>query len=671
MASAAFTIDSTAVPQSSGEAVATSYGATVSLALSSVVGANSIRWTIVGTSAPDVATPTITPAGVPLGATATFTVGADAGYGDGVAYAVRCQVRDGGGGMVESFGIVGVRNSAGVVPAVAGEEGSWRHETHGWTDLLNQALKGSGGGGISVLAYGADPTGATDSTAAIQEAIDACAAAGGGEVYLPAGTYLVSASIALASKVSLRGGGADATTIRLADGSNVAVIDGNDSCDLALRDFAVDGNKANQTPGTALARGIYLHDQCYRLHLENVNVVDILDHGIMISPGDVPANETGRESVLINCRAYNCGSAAHSAAGGPGGTGINPYLAICYGCYSSGNQRCGFKSSTLQCVECVAEDCVGNGFETGFGSPDTSVVSLIGCRAMRCSDGFRNQGQADFISLVGCLATENYYCGYTFLAHAAHASIVGCRALNNGQGGSRVVGDNGIDGLWIGSVATAPGPLSVVGCVFADTQGVGSETQEYGIYIEAAGVVITEAIDIDASNQAAGNKLGAIRIASRASNITVRGFSGMTGRGRNSTPVTVTATTAITEMMRNDIAAGELHIGSRVRVSAAGRCSGTAGTKAVRLRLGSGSVLVSSQAAGEEQDWAFTADLFLVASTKWMGTIQYTAAGGTKGVTQITASIGSTTDVVLYCSGQLGDAADSIIQDFFSVVVEE
>lgn len=44
------------------------------------------------------------------------------------------------------------------------------------------------GAAKNVLDYGADPTGATESTAAIQAAIDAAA---GGTVYLPSGTYLV------------------------------------------------------------------------------------------------------------------------------------------------------------------------------------------------------------------------------------------------------------------------------------------------------------------------------------------------------------------------------------------------------------------------------------------------------------------------------------------------
>ena len=65
-----------------------------------------------------------------------------------------------------------------------------------------------------VTSFGADPTGTSDSTAAIQAAIDAAESAGGGVVFLPAGTYLVAPgtgnNFALeirASSVVLRGAG--------------------------------------------------------------------------------------------------------------------------------------------------------------------------------------------------------------------------------------------------------------------------------------------------------------------------------------------------------------------------------------------------------------------------------------------------------------------------------
>src|SRR5579875_3689133 len=58
---------------------------------------------------------------------------------------------------------------------------------------------------ISVLSYGADPTGQADSTTAIQNAINAGAAAGR-PVYLPPGNYLVTAHL-IVNHVTLTGAG--------------------------------------------------------------------------------------------------------------------------------------------------------------------------------------------------------------------------------------------------------------------------------------------------------------------------------------------------------------------------------------------------------------------------------------------------------------------------------
>lgn len=70
----------------------------------------------------------------------------------------------------------------------------------------------------AVAAYGADPTGTVDSTVAIQNALNAAAAAGGGIVTLRAGTYRISPQSTnsyclqiTASRVVLRGAGAGQT----------------------------------------------------------------------------------------------------------------------------------------------------------------------------------------------------------------------------------------------------------------------------------------------------------------------------------------------------------------------------------------------------------------------------------------------------------------------------
>ena len=48
---------------------------------------------------------------------------------------------------------------------------------------------------FNVQNFGAKGDGITDDTAAIQRAIDAAAAAGGGQVYVPTGTYIVSGGV--------------------------------------------------------------------------------------------------------------------------------------------------------------------------------------------------------------------------------------------------------------------------------------------------------------------------------------------------------------------------------------------------------------------------------------------------------------------------------------------
>ena len=67
---------------------------------------------------------------------------------------------------------------------------------------------------VDVVAAGADPTGAADSTAAINQAIRRVHEAGGGTVHLPAGSYKVSAPfIELLGGVHLQGAGRESTVI--------------------------------------------------------------------------------------------------------------------------------------------------------------------------------------------------------------------------------------------------------------------------------------------------------------------------------------------------------------------------------------------------------------------------------------------------------------------------
>lgn len=67
---------------------------------------------------------------------------------------------------------------------------------------------------LSVWDFGADPTGVTDSTAAIQAAIDYSGAAGPA-IYIPAGTYLITSSLTITSQRRIFGDGNRRSILRL------------------------------------------------------------------------------------------------------------------------------------------------------------------------------------------------------------------------------------------------------------------------------------------------------------------------------------------------------------------------------------------------------------------------------------------------------------------------
>lgn len=108
---------------------------------------------------------------------------------------------------------------------------------------------------VSIQDFGAISDGTTDDAAAVNAAITAVAALGGGDVKFPAGTTLVGSTIYVADNVHLVGAGQKATTIKLKASANVNIIQkkaGASGIGAGLFDLTIDGNDANNTNG-----GIY------------------------------------------------------------------------------------------------------------------------------------------------------------------------------------------------------------------------------------------------------------------------------------------------------------------------------------------------------------------------------------------------------------------------------
>lgn len=81
---------------------------------------------------------------------------------------------------------------------------------------------------VNVKTYGAKGDNATDDTAAIQAAVDAVFAAGGGTIYFPSGTYLVTSIVknwTSAITVNLKGEGKRSTKLKKLGGGTAPILD--------------------------------------------------------------------------------------------------------------------------------------------------------------------------------------------------------------------------------------------------------------------------------------------------------------------------------------------------------------------------------------------------------------------------------------------------------------
>ncbi len=112
-------------------------------------------------------------------------------------------------------------------PGFADDEGRFLHD-FSWAGYHNgeELPERIPGVMLSVIDFGADPSGQTDSTGGIQATIDAVGEAGGGVVHLPAGSYRCDGLLELdTSGVVIRGDGPDATLLWFTRSEGLSGVD--------------------------------------------------------------------------------------------------------------------------------------------------------------------------------------------------------------------------------------------------------------------------------------------------------------------------------------------------------------------------------------------------------------------------------------------------------------
>lgn len=149
----------------------------------------------------------------------------------------------------------------------------------------------------SVKTYGALGDGTTNDTVAVQLALDTVAAAGGGIVYFPRGTYRVS-TLTWPSKVSAQGDGLFSTYIKANTNATTTLILFQNVARINIRDMQLDGNSQCANVLKFVAQ---LSNSCGTMDFHSVHMLGATGNTVLVADaGGGSANDVSHITF------YNC-----------------------------------------------------------------------------------------------------------------------------------------------------------------------------------------------------------------------------------------------------------------------------------------------------------------------------------------------------------------------------
>jgi hypothetical protein len=179
---------------------------------------------------------------------------------------------------------------------------------------VNAAIASVSSQVYNVRDFGAVGNGVADDRAAIQAAINAASAAGGGTVFLPPGTYAIATrntvsgkhALTLASRIRMVGAGMGATIIKAADAlpSDTPLLWMTAVEYVSFADFTLDGNKQRFGGGhsyTLEDEGIDTKGACKRIVIERLHIRNTGQDGIDIDNGDISFDLLVSGCVFEDC----------------------------------------------------------------------------------------------------------------------------------------------------------------------------------------------------------------------------------------------------------------------------------------------------------------------------------------------------------------------------------
>jgi hypothetical protein len=253
---------------------------------------------------------------------------------------------------------------------------------------------------ISVIDFGADPTGSVDCTANVQAAIDAAYTAGGGDVFFPEGIYLITSLSKVwnaSISVNLRGEGRRATILRKTGGTTTPIID-----------FSTANSSILETMSSISDMRIQGNSQAHHgIKLTDFARFDITR--VLIDTCDVGFENLGALVFSVydsyfqgNNIGYRCRKATSN---------VRPNLVQFFGGAISGNDDFAIDIGDAAGVHMIGVDMSGNGTANNTGTGAVILRSTM-------DDEF---GYSNF-SMKGCWFESNK--GWTFRTEACSGLFI-------------------------------------------------------------------------------------------------------------------------------------------------------------------------------------------------------------------------------------------------------
>lgn len=217
---------------------------------------------------------------------------------------------------------------------------------------------------FNVLSYGADTTGVTDSTTAIQSAITAATNAGSGTVFFPSGTYKISSALTIGvSSISLVGNGPSSTilsqTSTTANGITISSASGLN--DISITGIGITG------PGSGSGIGITAIANAGALRVERLTLANV----IVTSMGSDGAQLTN----CIMSRVDQCKFISNGAKGLHLEQGTTWRISNCW--FTGNPNDRGFYAN--QTISSSLLDCGSDSNAIGYELLSCTAIQMIGC----------------------------------------------------------------------------------------------------------------------------------------------------------------------------------------------------------------------------------------------------------------------------------------------------